>query len=91
MIFLIEYDRPTGLIKSKRAFEDRTQAQNARLALELDLNRRGILREIVLLEAQNEEALYRTHRRYFEDLGQLISRAESSTAALFVRETNDED
>jgi hypothetical protein len=41
--------------------------------MELDLNRRGVEREVVLLEAENEEALRRTHRRYFEDLAQLVS------------------
>lgn len=42
-------------------------------------------------EAPTEEALYRPHRRYFEDLSQLMSRAKSSTAALFVRETPDDE
>jgi hypothetical protein len=41
--------------------------------MELDLNSRGVEREVVLLEAENEAALRRTHRRYFEDLAQLVS------------------
>lgn len=47
-------------------------AEDERLDLELDLNRRGVQHEVVLLQAQDETALRRTHRRYFEDLSELI-------------------
>ncbi|MBI5140911.1 MAG: hypothetical protein HZA20_01810 [Nitrospirae bacterium] len=53
---------------------DETQhraAEEARLERELDLNRNGIEREVVILEAASEEALRKTHRRYFEDLAAL--------------------
>ena len=75
MLFLIEYDRSKGTIASFTSFgEGESQsAEQARLEMELDLNRRGIEREVVLLEAENEEALRRTHRRYFEDLAQLVN------------------
>jgi hypothetical protein len=43
-----------------------------RLEIELDLNRKGIDHEVVLLEAADENALRRTHRRYFEDLSQIL-------------------
>ena len=36
------------------------------------LNAMNIDREIVLLEAEDESALRRTHRRYFEDMRQLM-------------------
>lgn len=75
MLFLIEYNRSRGEIVTFKEFDDdesRT-AEQARLEMELDLNRRGVEREVVLLEAENEEAVRRTHRRYFEDLTQLIS------------------
>ena len=73
MIFLIDYDRLTGRIVSRRDFSDVDQAdaEKARLDLELDLRRTGIVREVVLLQAVNEQALRRTHRRYFETLQQL--------------------
>jgi len=69
---------------SFRAFAgaERQVAQEARLELELILNRRGVEREVVLLEAVSEEALRLTHRRYFEDLAELAStpeRAEGSS------------
>ena len=75
MLFLIEYARDQGQIVSFKAFndEDSTLAKNVRLELELDLNRRGVEREVVLLEAENEAALRRTHRRYFENLIELVS------------------
>ncbi|MDE2485019.1 MAG: hypothetical protein KGL32_07205 [candidate division NC10 bacterium] len=73
MIFLIEYDRGKGHIVSFRVFDDseRGNAENSRLEIELDLNRAGVDHEVVLLEAASEDALRRTHRRYFEDLKQL--------------------
>ena len=72
MIFLIEYDRPTRRTLLFKTFDDteRHNAQNDRLQIELDLNRRGLLleREVVLLEARDEQRLRRTHERYFENL-----------------------
>ncbi len=77
MIFLIEYNRPEGRIVTFQRFQDseRLKAQNARLELELDLNRRGINHEVVLLQAASEKALRRTHRRYFETLRQILESA----------------
>jgi hypothetical protein len=73
MLFLIDYDRRDGKIVTLRTFEDsqRRDAQEARLELELALNRRGIEREVVLLDAADEAAIRRTHRRYFADLAEL--------------------
>jgi ppGpp synthetase/RelA/SpoT-type nucleotidyltranferase len=75
MQFLIEYDRHRGQIVTFSVFEDseKKKAEDARLAMELELNRRGAKHEVVLLEAASEEALRRTHRRYFEDLVALAS------------------
>ena len=74
MLFLIEYDRNRGQLVSFRSFEDfeREAAENVRLELELELNRRGLEREVVILEAATEGALRRTHRRYFENLEELL-------------------
>lgn len=75
MLFLIEYDRNRGQIVTFEAFDDseRHKAEESRLEMEIKLNRLGIEREVVLLEAETEEALRRTHRRYFEDLTELVS------------------
>ncbi|OFW12112.1 MAG: hypothetical protein A3H96_03720 [Acidobacteria bacterium RIFCSPLOWO2_02_FULL_67_36] len=75
MIFLVEYDRPSGCLISCRTFSDsrRVDAEDARIEREVALNRAGVEREIVLLEAASEDALRRTHRRYFEDLNELAT------------------
>lgn len=75
MIFLIEYDRTRGEIVTFKTFDEseRQTAEDARLEMELELNRLGTEREVVLLEAATEEALRRTHRRYFENLTELVN------------------
>ena len=75
MRFLIEYDRQHGQLVTFKEFCDaeRQKAEDERLALELELNRRGAQHEVVLLEAVSEDALRRTHRRYFEDLDALAN------------------
>lgn len=79
MIFLIEYNRSEGQIVTSRDFDDsqRREAEYSRLEIELDLNRKGVDHEVVLLEAASKDALYRTHRRYFEDLTQILQSAGS--------------
>lgn len=75
MIFLIEYDRSQGEVVRFDAFPDseRRIAEDARLELEIMLNRSAVEHEVVLLEAESEEALRRTHRRYFESLTELAT------------------
>jgi hypothetical protein len=74
-LFLIEYERTAGKIVSMRSFasEERQEAAKVRLDLEIELLRRGQIREVVLLEANSEDALRKTHRRYFEDLETLAA------------------
>ena len=77
MIFLLEYNRPQGQIVTLRSFAEsqRREAENQRLEMELTLHRSGVEHEVVLLDAATEEALRRTHRRYFEDLKQMVQAA----------------
>jgi len=74
MLFLIEYNRSEGRIVTFKTFDDseRSRAEQSRLAIELELNQRKIDHEVVLLDAADENALRRTHRRYFEDLAQMV-------------------
>jgi hypothetical protein len=76
VIFLIQYNRESGRLVTMRSFDDseREIAHETRLDLELELNEKGVGDEVVLLEAATEEAIRRTHRRYFEDLHELTSR-----------------
>lgn len=75
MIFLMEYDRTRGEIVMLKRFSEseRRAAEDARLEMEIGLNRDDVDREVVILEAESEEALRRTHRRYFENLSELAS------------------
>jgi hypothetical protein len=79
MIFLIEYDRPSGTLVQFRKFDDaeRHAAQDARLELEIKLNREDIPHEVVILEAPSEEAVRHTHGRYFKDLPELVKELEA--------------
>ena len=85
MLFLIEYDRSRGSIVHLREFDDNSReiAEDARLDLELDLNRQGVEHEIVLLDAPSEEALRRTHGRYFESVAEL-ARGSAQVQALLM-------
>jgi hypothetical protein len=80
MIFSIEYHRSQGRILTLTTFKDseRGKAENARLEKELDLMRNGLNYEVVLLEAASEEALRKTHRRYFENPSQILNSTSGS-------------
>jgi hypothetical protein len=82
MIFLIEYNRPEGRLVTFERFKDseRLRAEDLRLELELDINRKGVKHEVVLLEAANEDAVRRTHRRYFEDARQIAGQLFQSNS-----------
>ena len=74
MLFLIEYDRASGTLSQIQSFSnaDFTQANSVRLELELARLASGSDREIVILEADSESQLRRTHRRYFESMESLV-------------------
>jgi len=74
MFFLIEYDRPRGVIVQLREFDaaSRQVAEDTRLELELDLNRKGIEHEVVILDAPSLQALRHTHSRYFESVAEIL-------------------
>lgn len=75
MIFLIHYDRERALLVSMRSFDDSSRDEASRLKLELEISLLGNARgmEVVLLEADSEEDLRKTHSRYFETLAELKS------------------
>ncbi|MEK7747904.1 MAG: hypothetical protein AAB300_02355 [Nitrospirota bacterium] len=75
MIFLIEYDPPQGKLILFEQFqkEEWTRAQDKRLEIELDLNRRGINHEVVILEANCEADLHKTHQRYFRNTTEILN------------------
>lgn len=71
MFFVIAYDRARGCLLSLHAFPDSKLVRAASLRLELELAASSGV-EVTLLEAENEEALRRTHGRYFHTLPELI-------------------
>jgi hypothetical protein len=81
MWFLLNYDRQQGVIVTLSTFSDfhREQADEARLNLELKLSRENVEREIVLLEAEDEAALRKTHQRYFAKWDALARSASLQT------------
>lgn len=68
MLFLIDYDRKQCHIAELRRFDksEQSEADRERLEREIRYNRESIDHEVVILEAENEEAIRKTHRRYFE-------------------------
>ena len=74
MFYLIEYNRPEGRLVTFKVFAESelSKADKLRLEIELDLNRRKVGHEVVLLQAESEAALRRTHGRYFYDLRQML-------------------
>lgn len=78
MIFLVEYNQNEGRIVTFRGFDEsqRREAEAWRLKIELELNLKGIRHEVVLLEAENEEAIHKTHRRYFGDFGKALQQQQ---------------
>ena len=80
MIYLIEYDRKSDKLVRMVHFQhaERRAAEEERLRLELELLSAGISREVVLLEASNEDELRKTHRRYFERLEEFLTHATVS-------------
>lgn len=74
MIFLVEYERARGRLVKLTEFldSDLAKAEASRLALEIDLSRQRIDREVVLLQAKNRDALRRTHQRYFDTASDIV-------------------
>jgi hypothetical protein len=74
MIYLMEYDQRAGRLVRMQAYgpQQRHQAEQTRLDVELRLLKSNLSHEVVLLEAASEGDLRQTHRRYFEGLEQLL-------------------
>ncbi len=74
MIFLVHYDRKKATLVDFLTYADeqRQEAERARLDRELAQLRQPGEFEIILLEADSEQAVRHTHRRYFETLEELL-------------------
>lgn len=74
MIFLIDYDRRSGTIRQFKSYSDDDRHSAEQLRLELELQARTDA-EIVILEADDEQTVRKTHARYFNTVAELL-RAE---------------
>ena len=74
MIYLVHYDRKKATLVDFLTYADeqRQEAERARLDRELAQLRQPGEFEIILLEADSEQAVRHTHRRYFETLEELL-------------------
>jgi hypothetical protein len=83
MIFLVQYDRSQGVIQRFDQYSDAEEAtaEAVRFEIELGLSRSGSNAEVLLLEASDENALRRTHRRYFESISSISANPTVSTRA----------
>jgi hypothetical protein len=74
MIFLIEYNRKKGMLETFKSFEDSEDvlARSERLKLELKLNENRVMHEVVLMQADSEADLRKTHSRYFKTPKEMI-------------------
>jgi hypothetical protein len=81
MIFLVDYDRKKGELRLFKQFrnDQRAEAQRERLDIELSLNGSRASREVVLLEADDEQTLHQSHQRYFKTTREIL---ESMSALL---------
>lgn len=79
MIFLLQFDRSAHRLVRFERFDDsqRDDASRQRLALEIGASKDALDHEIVLLEAQGEPEIRQTHRRYFENVEELVTRFET--------------
>jgi hypothetical protein len=74
--FLLIYDRSAGELIRKQVLTDRAAAMEARFRAEAEFRGQpGV--EIVALDAESEQALMRTHGRYFLGLTELADRIAS--------------
>jgi hypothetical protein len=71
MIFLIDYDRRWGTIRRFESFSDNDRQAAEQLRLELELQGRAGS-EVVLLEADDEQTIRKTHARYFKTASELL-------------------
>ena len=74
--YLVVYDVAAGRLLQLDEYADPNDAAEARLKREIELSERSGL-EIVVLAAESQLALRRTHARYFNTVGQLARTAST--------------
>ena len=80
MHFLLVFDRLHGRLLSVRAFDDHRQALVERFRAERE-HRTDADIEVVVLTASSQDALRRTHARYFESVSTLATGSAATGGA----------
>ena len=79
MVFLMQYRRREGRLVTFGQYDEITSRLSViEDELEIRLNAANIDDEVVLLEAADQEALRKTHRRYFENPAEIFNSSELS-------------
>ncbi len=71
--FLLIYDRSAGKLVRQESYGSNGEAMRARFVAEGEFAGRPEI-EVVVLVAESEEAMRRTHGRYFLGLSELVDR-----------------
>ena len=85
MIFFMRfYNEKKGELRLFKRFREdqRAEAQRERLDIELSLNGSRASREIVILEADNEQTLHQTHQRYFKTTREILESMSAMVSAI---------
>jgi CRISPR/Cas system-associated endoribonuclease Cas2 len=75
MLFLVVYDVAKARVTQFAKYHDHEyeRAADRRLRTEMTGIRQKRVLEVVLLEAESEAVIHRTHARYFEDLRGILA------------------
>ena len=84
MLFLIVYDKRSAQLEELTSFTNEAFVEVSALRLEAELAAmaRDQEVEIVILEAESEAVIRKTHTRYFEDLAGIVETETPSTNSL---------
>ena len=80
MYYLLVYDRAAGKLLDLTVYEKRRDALRGRFAVEKLHRDASHNIEVVVVGAESEDDLHRTHGRYFLSLAQLAARAADAFA-----------
>jgi hypothetical protein len=82
--FLLVFDRPHGQLLDMVEYADAAEALRARFSVERTYRQDPTI-EVVVLTAESEATLHRTHARYFDSARQIIQNGLRRLDALQVR------
>ena len=76
-LFLLQYDRRQGKLLTLDAYDEARREEAMRRRRELELSKSAHI-EVIILEADSEATIRRTHRRYFQTIEEMLADPEPS-------------